>query len=60
VDLTAKVMTAANSVGLYFEDHLIVGPDAETFSFLAAGLIIPAVQTLHMARGSGHRRAKVG
>jgi len=57
VDLTRSVMQAANMVGLYFEDHVIVGPDVPSFSFLAAGLIIPAVQTIHMARGSGHRRA---
>jgi DNA repair protein RadC len=60
VDLAMKIMAAANTVGLYFEDNLIVGPDATTYSFLAAGLIIPAVQTLHMARGSGHQRAKTG
>lgn len=60
VDLTAKVMAAANTVGLYFEDHLIMGPDAETFSFLDAGLIIPAVRTIQMARGAGHRRAATG
>lgn len=58
VELTSMVMNAANAAGLYFEDHLIVGPEALTFSFLDAGLIIPAVQTVRMSTGHGHQRAK--
>lgn len=58
VQLTSVVMEAANMVGLYFEDHVIVGPNAQPFSFLANGLIVPAVQTVRMAQGTGHQRAK--
>lgn len=56
VQLTAMVMNAANTVGLFFEDHLIVGPDAPTFSFVRSGLIQPAAKTLER-EGDGHRRA---
>ena len=49
------VMTAANQVGLYFEDHLIVGPGAQPFSFLAHGVITAAPKTIEMAVGPGHR-----
>lgn len=59
VELTRMVMTAANSVGLFFEDHLIVGPEVESFSFLEHGLIVAAPETIEMARGAGHRRASL-
>ena len=39
--LTHRVMDAANTVGIYFEDHLIVGPDDEFYSLARAGLLIP-------------------
>jgi DNA repair protein RadC len=39
--LTHRVMDAANIVGIYFEDHLIVGPNDEFFSLTRAGLLIP-------------------
>lgn len=58
VDTTRMVMDAANTLGLFFEDHLIVGPGADTFSFLGAGLIIPSVPLIQMAHGPGHRRAQ--
>jgi DNA repair protein RadC len=58
VELTGMLMVAANTLGLFFEDHLIVGPNADTYSFLEHGLIIPAVQTVRMSTGTGHQRAK--
>lgn len=60
VDTTRMIMEAANTLGLYFEDHLIVGPEADTFSFLGAGIIIPSAQIIQMAHGAGHRRAPTG
>jgi DNA repair protein RadC len=42
VDLTAKLMDAANTVGLYFEDHLVLGPRGKAFSFAEEGLLIPS------------------
>lgn len=60
VDTTRMIMEAANATGLYFEDHLIVGPGAPTFSFLTAGIIIPAMRTIQMAHGGGHSRAATG
>ena len=53
--LTTMVMEAANTVGLSFDDHLIVGPDAEPFSFVAGGLLIPNPAIAKAARGD-HRR----
>ena len=38
--LTNTLMEAANSVGLLFEDHVIVEPTGRSFSFRDAGLII--------------------
>lgn len=57
VDLTAKVMAAANTCGLYFEDHIIVGPNKELFSFAETGLLVPSPQLQAMARGQ--KRAKI-
>jgi DNA repair protein RadC len=39
IHLTAQIMAAANAAGLSFEDHLIVGPAGETFSFWEAGIL---------------------
>jgi len=39
IDLTKKVMTAANSNGLRMEDHLIIGPPDQVFSFREQGMI---------------------
>jgi DNA repair protein RadC len=39
--LTHRVMDAANATGIYFEDHLIVGPPDRFFSLARAGLLIP-------------------
>ena len=41
-DLTNAMMAAANACGLSFEEHIIVGPTDQYFSFVDAGLLIPA------------------
>ena len=40
VSLTKTVMKAANAVGLCFEDHLILTPDEQMFSFTTAGILV--------------------
>lgn len=57
VDLTRKLMTAANACGLYFEDHLILGPNGEEFSMAEAGILVPAKNLATMAKTN--RRAAV-
>jgi DNA repair protein RadC len=57
VELTRKVMAAANTCGLYFEDHLILGPSGEEFSMAEEGILVPAKELRTMARTQ--RRAKV-
>lgn len=52
VDLTRKVMSAANTCGLYFEDHLILAPGGAYYSFFEAGRLGPG-----RVVGKGHRRA---
>jgi DNA repair protein RadC len=39
--LTSTVMDAANTCGLRFEDHLIIGSTGDSFSFFEHGLLIP-------------------
>lgn len=39
VDLTAKVLNAANTCGMRMEDHLIIAPPDQVFSFREARLI---------------------
>lgn len=56
VDMIHTIMEAANTAGLYFDDALIVGPNAETFSALAAGLILPAEDVTNAAAVIGHAR----
>jgi DNA repair protein RadC len=56
IDLVHAVMAAANAAGLYFEDSLIVGPEAELFSFAQNGLLVPAAELAIRAEG-GHARA---
>jgi DNA repair protein RadC len=58
VEMTHTIMGAANATGLFFEDSLIVGPRDARFSFTSAGLITPAPQTVAMANGTGHKRAR--
>lgn len=50
VDLTAKVMSAANACGIFFEDHIILGPNKEFFSFAEEGLLVPSPQIQAMAK----------
>jgi DNA repair protein RadC len=57
VELTRKVMAAANTCGLYFEDHLILGPSGEEFSMAEEGILVPAKELRTMARTQ--KRAKV-
>ena len=39
IQLTLEVKNAANTCGLWFEDHLITGPRGEMFSFRDNGLL---------------------
>lgn len=55
-DMIHKIMDAANTTGLYFEDALIVGPNAQTSSAVRMGLIAPAEETIAMATSEGHTR----
>lgn len=50
VALTARVVEAANLLSLFFEDHLIVGPGGQVFSFVDHGYLVPA-------QVAGHKRA---
>lgn len=50
LDLTRKVMAAANIVGLYFDDHIIVSPNGNYYSFTASGLIRQSDRLLAMAQ----------
>lgn len=54
VDLTSKIMAAANTCGLYFEDHVVLGPNKEMYSFADSGLLIPSPQLSAMAKS--HKR----
>lgn len=47
VDLTESIVQAADLIGLYFQDHWIVGPKGQPFSFAANGLLTPAVPPGH-------------
>lgn len=40
--LTTKIMNAANTNGLYFEDHIILAPDGTYTSLVEEGRLIPA------------------
>lgn len=40
-DLTQKVMAASDACGLVLEEHLIITPTGEYYSFREAGLILP-------------------
>lgn len=50
VDLTRKIMNAANICGLYFEDHYVLGPNHEVFSFADEGMLLVAPQLKAMAK----------
>lgn len=49
VDLTEKVMNAANTCGLRMEDHLIIAPPARVFSFREARMIRDADEVVAAA-----------
>jgi DNA repair protein RadC len=57
VDMTHMVMDAANTTGLFFDDHLIIGPGTEAYSMLEHGLIVPSEKAIEMAYGRDHQRA---
>ena len=57
IDLTRKVMDAANICGLYLEDHIIVGPRGESFSMTDANIIVPSETLKSLAKKN--KRAKV-
>ena len=48
--LTNVLMTAANACGLYFEDHLIVGPNGKRYSFVDGGLLIRSDELATLAK----------
>jgi DNA repair protein RadC len=45
IRLTQAIMVGANQLGLYLEDHHIVGPNGKHFSFRDNGMMIPAPYT---------------
>jgi DNA repair protein RadC len=56
VDLTAKVLDAANITGLFFEDHIIVSPSGASFSFVRARMLTPDPELAKLV--NSHRPAK--
>lgn len=42
IDITRKIMAAANSCGLFFEDHIILSPTGKWVSMTQRGIIDPA------------------
>ena len=48
--LTHRVMDASNALGIYFEDHVIVGPPDHFFSLTNAGLIVPKRRSEEIGR----------
>ena len=42
MDVTRKIMDAANVCGLYFEDHFIVAPHGQSVSLAEEGFLVPA------------------
>ena len=45
VQLTQAIMAGANQLGLWFEDHHIVGPNGQYYSFTESKLMVPAPYT---------------
>lgn len=58
IHLTKSVMNAANVLGLLFEDHVIVEPSGESFSFREAGLIDGATRPKTRAATLGGRQRR--
>ena len=57
VDAVHMIMAAANTVGLYFDDSLIIGPGTELYSMREHGLIVLSPKAIEMANGRNHQRA---
>lgn len=57
VDATITIMAAANAAGLFFDDHLIIGPSGAMISMRDLGHIIPSPVAVEMASGEKHQRA---
>ena len=55
IALTAKIMAAANTAGLSFEDHIIVGPADGWFSFWEQGLLTRA-ESLGLRANQGRKK----
>ncbi len=56
VALTNALVTAANACGLSLEEHIIVGPTAEYYSFVDGGLLIPVPRSVdRVARKAANR-----
>lgn len=56
--LTQMILTAGNACGLVLEDHLIVTPTGDYYSFRDAGLILPPAKPLGGAPLKTTRRKK--
>lgn len=57
--LTRQIMQAAATVGIYFEDHVIVGPPDAWHSMAAAAELLPSPDIDAMV-AAGHRAGKAG
>jgi DNA repair protein RadC len=57
IDLTRKVMSAANTCGLYFEDHIILSPGDDHYSMADTGILVPSKELRVMAQTN--RKARV-
>ena len=54
IELTKQIMAAANTLGLYFEDHLIIGPPSHVFSMNEAGILVPSAELKAMIASLKH------
>lgn len=54
VDLTKQIMAASNTIGLYFEDHVVIGPPDKVFSMNAHGIVIPSSDINSMVASKRH------
>lgn len=52
LNLTQKIANAAATCGLFFEDHIVIAPPAESFSMVGKGLMVidPTVRRSREAR----------
>lgn len=51
IDITRKIMAAANACGLFFEDHIILSPNQKWVSMTQRGIIEPADYLEHTNDG---------